>query len=166
MWFENKNKNVHNVQNAKTKKFSTGVCPYKKISKMSISVSCKHKERVFSCIGNLFVGTKATISCHTGYVHTTDNKNPELICLDSGQWSHKAHRCEPVCGLMITEILLFSFNYIHFLQFPSNFRRRHKYNWRSMACGHLLGWWAGLWWHNHHWAPSDQRRSLFHQKYR
>ena len=65
---------------------------------MSIIAHCERNDVSLQCSGHLLPGTKATIDCHSGYVKPNRTINKDLICLETGKWSHKAHQCEPSCG--------------------------------------------------------------------
>ena len=66
---------------------------------MTISASCYRNGEEFPCSGDLLPGTKALIRCRFGYVESTAS-NPELICLQSEEWSHEAMQCQPECGII------------------------------------------------------------------
>ena len=72
-------------------------CPHQEISGPSIKSYCERDGEDSSCSGNLLPGTKAMIRCHTGYKQPPRFKTT-LTCQESGNWSHSAFECEPICG--------------------------------------------------------------------
>ena len=103
-----------------------GKCPNDEITGLTISANCKRNRKSFPCSGHLKSGTKAYISCRSGYLEPTSGVIPELTCLESGQWDLEAHKCEADCGVILKGGLLTFVNIL--VKFPnasSNFRRKH-----------------------------------------
>ena len=99
---------------------------YAKANNRPASFFSRKKRKSFPCSGHLRPGTKAYISCQTGYLEPTSGVIPELTCLESGQWDLEAHKCEADCGVILKGGLLTFVNIL--VKFPnasSNFRRKH-----------------------------------------
>ena len=81
----------------------TGKCPYQEISGITVSADCERNGQEFDCTGHLLPDTKATIRCRSGYEKPKRPINAELTCLATGEWSHKAHECNPVSQIVTAQ---------------------------------------------------------------
>ena len=78
--------------------FSTVKCPHQPISGLSINAFCNHQGQELNCTGDQLPGTEASIECHFGYQMPPTAADLKLTCLTTGNWSHEALKCEPICG--------------------------------------------------------------------
>ena len=92
----------------------TGKCSYQEISGISVSADCERNGQEFHCTGHLLPDTKATIRCRYGFEKPKRPINPELTCLASGVWSHKAHECNPVSETVTAQSSRLSEGYCSF----------------------------------------------------
>ena len=74
------------------------MCSYQKIHRRSLSIICELNDEEFFCPDNVQPDTTAKIRCQTGYESPQGSVRSKLTCLKTGNWSHLAHQCFPVCG--------------------------------------------------------------------
>lgn len=72
-------------------------CKPSKIRGITIQAQCTREGKSVTCESALWPGTKASITCKTGYRFPA-NAPSLLTCGGEGEWDLEAVRCETICG--------------------------------------------------------------------